>query len=109
VLGATMIEFTEHKKGYFYLTRDTKKPNSISECIIVNESTGKLVTLDLYSGDQSHETSRALMKPGTYEIFETEAGLSIDGSGLMLKSAPRAAKAKLTVHLSGEFKPSKKH
>jgi hypothetical protein len=109
VLGEMQVFFSEHKKGYLYVTRDTKKADSVSEFILVNAETDKLVTLDVYAGDQSHDTSRALLKPGKYEIIETEAGLSIGGSGILLRSAPREAKAKATVHLSGEFKPSKKH
>lgn len=108
-LGGIQVVFTEHKKGYFYVTRDTKKPDSVTEYVLINVATDKLLALDVYSGDQSHETGRTLLKPGQYELVETQAGLSIGGSGIVLKSAPLVAKAKLTVHLQGEFKPSKRH
>jgi len=107
VLGLTQVAFTEHRKGWFYLTRDTKKPNSVVEFILVNLTTGKLVQLDLFEGTQSHATSRALLKPGKYEILQTEAGISAGESGIFLKSGARAVRAKLTVKLHGEFKPSK--
>lgn len=108
VAGVTQVTFSEHKKGWFTLTRDTKKPNSVSEVALVNLKTQKLVSFDVFMGSQSHETSRALLKPGKYEITQTEAGITAGQGGIFLKSgAPRAAKAKLSIHISGEFKPVK--
>jgi type 1 fimbria pilin len=109
VAAVTQVTFTEHKKGWLTITRDTRKPNSVVELVLVNLKTQKLVTFDIFSGSQSHETSRALLKPGKYELVQTEAGISAGQNGIFLKSgvAPRAARAKLTIHLSGEFKPVK--
>jgi type 1 fimbria pilin len=108
VAGVTQVTFTEHKKGWFTLTRDTKKPNSVAEVALVNIKTQKLVSFDVFVGSQSHQTSRALLKPGKYELTQTEAGISAGDQGLFLKSgAPLAAKAKLSIHISGEFKPVK--
>jgi hypothetical protein len=109
VAGVTQVTFTEHKVGRFTLTRDTKKPNSVSEVALVNVKTRKIVSFDIFIGSQSHETSRALLKPGTYELIQTEAGITAGQSGILSKSgAPRTAKAALTIHLSGEFKPVKR-
>jgi hypothetical protein len=100
------VEFTEHHKGWLYLTRDTKKPNSFDEFILVNETTGSAVALDVFQGTKSHVTSRALLKKGTYVIEETAAGLAIGSAGI-LKSASLTKKAAQTVHLKGQFKPVK--
>ncbi len=108
VAGVTQVTFTEHKKGWFTLTRDTKKPNSISEVALINVKTQKIVSFDIFVGSQSHGTSRALLKPGKYELVQTEAGITAGENGIFLKAgAPRTAKAKLTIHISGEFKPVK--
>jgi hypothetical protein len=105
--GAFTIEFTEHHKGFLYLTRDTKKPGSVSEFVLVNENTGKLVTLDLYSGGKSHSTSRALLKPGKYVVEIAEAGITTGTAGILLKSGqPVSRKIARTIHLSGVFKRS---
>ncbi len=105
IAGAFIIEFTEHHKGYFYLTRDTKKPGSIAEIVLVNLNTEKLETLDIYSGGKSHQTSRALLKPGHYAVEIAQAGISTDTSGIILKSGrPVSAKVARTIHLQGEFK-----
>jgi hypothetical protein len=105
----TVVDFSEHHKGYLYLTRDTKKPNSFSTYFLINVDTDKLVTVSFFEGGQSHSTSRALLKPGRYELAETELGVSIGEGGILAKSSGRDSKAKLTVNLTGEFKPSKKH
>jgi len=106
VAGVTQVAFTEHKKGWFTLTRDTKKPNSVVQVILVNLQTQKVVSFSVFEGSQSHETSRALLKPGQYELAQTEAGITAGDNGIFLKSgAPRTAKAQLSIHLSGEFKP----
>jgi hypothetical protein len=108
VAGATQVTFTEHRKGWFTLTRDTRKPNSVSEVALVNLKTQKIVSFDIFIGSQSHETSRALLKPGKYELIQTEGGITAGENGLFLKSgAPRTARATLTIHISGEFKPVK--
>lgn len=108
VAGVTQVAFTEHKKGWFTLTRDTKKPNSVVQVILVNLQTQKVVSFSVFEGSQSHETSRALLKPGQYELAQTEAGITAGDNGIFLKSgAPRTAKAQLSIHLSGEFKPVK--
>jgi len=108
VAAVTQVTFTEHKKGWFTLTRDTKKPNSVAEVALVNLKTQKVVSFDVFIGSQSHQTSRALLKPGKYELIQTEAGIQAGDGGLFLKSgAPLTAKATLTIHISGEFKPVK--
>jgi hypothetical protein len=103
VVAETSIVFTEHHKGYFYFTRDTKKPNSVSEFILVNLKTNKLVTLDFYEGSKSHQTSRALLKPGKYAVELAEAGIVGGQLGLAAKSQ-LSAKVARTIHLQGEFK-----
>lgn len=109
VSGVTQTIFTEHKKGWLYITHETHKANSAIAVIVINVKTGKLVTLDFFQGTKSQSTSRALLKPGKYALAETQAGISVGGIGLLLaKGAPRAAKAKLTISVSGEFKPIKK-
>lgn len=107
--GETAVQFSEHKSGYFYFTRDTKKPNSFSEYFLINTDTGKLVSLDFFEGGRSHETSRARLKPGNYAIENNQLGVSVGEGGLLARSAPRETKVKLTVSLTGEFKPSKSH
>jgi hypothetical protein len=103
--GVFAIKFTEHHKGYFTLTRDTKKAGSVSELFLVNVHTEKLVTLDIYAGTKSHQTSRALLKPGTYLVEIAQAGLSTGTEGIVLKSGrPVTAKVARTVHLQGQFK-----
>lgn len=105
--GVFIMEFTEHHKGYLYLTRDTKKHGSLSEFVLVNEKTDKLVTLDFFAGDKSHATSRTLLKPGRYSVEFAVVGISTGTEGLILRSgAPVSAKIARTVHLSGEFKRS---
>jgi hypothetical protein len=105
--GAFNLLFTEHHKGHIFLTRDTKKPGSLSEFVLINAKSGKIVTLDLYTGTKSHETSRALLKPGKYVVEFAQAGISTGTEGLMLKSGqPVSAKIARTLHLSGVFKRS---
>jgi hypothetical protein len=105
VLGEMAIVFTEHHKGYFYLTRTTKKPGSIAEFVLVNTKNNKLVTLDIFSGSKSHETSRALLKPGKYAVELAVAGITTGTGGIILKSGtPVSAKVARTIHLQGEFK-----
>jgi hypothetical protein len=105
VAGAFILEFTEHHKGYLYVTRDTRKEGSIAEFVLINLKNGKLVTLDIYTGGKSHEVSRALLKPGKYAVEIAEAGLTTGTSGIILKSgAPVSAKIARSIHLSGEFK-----
>lgn len=105
--GAFNLQFTEHHKGHLFLTRDTKKPGSVSEFVLFNATSGKLVTLDLYSGTKSHSTSRALLKPGTYVVEFAQAGISTGTEGIILKSGqPVSRKVARTIHLSGVFKRS---
>ena len=98
------LAFTEHHKGYFSLTRTTKKPGSLSAFVLVNLKNGKVVTLDVFEGSKSHQTSRALLKPGKYGVELSEIGISAGGGGILLKS-PEALSAKVarTIHLQGEF------
>jgi hypothetical protein len=105
VLGEMAIVFTEHKKGVFTLTRDTRKPGSIVLFELVNATTGKAVTLDLFAGTTSHAVSHAVLKPGTYAIQPAEIGLTAGGNGIGFKSAPRTTKTALTLHLQGTFTP----
>jgi hypothetical protein len=105
--AAFALQFTEHHKGHIFLTRDTKKPGSVSEFVLFNATSGKLVTLDLYAGTKSHATSRALLKPGTYIVEFAQAGISTGTAGLILKSGqPVSRKIARTIHLSGVFKRS---
>ena len=106
VANLPQLVFTEHKKGWLYLTRSTKKPNSFTEFILVNEATMSAVSLDVFQGAASHVTSRALLKPGTYLIEQTLAGIAIGSAGL-LKSATLTKTVAQTVHLQGQFKPVK--
>ncbi len=106
--AAMQVTFTEHKKGYLSLTRDTTKPNSLVTFILVNTKTGKPVSFSLFEGAASHETSRALLKPGTYVIAQSQAGISVGGTGLLFKSASRVTKPSFNIHLKGTFKPLKK-
>jgi hypothetical protein len=101
------LAFTEHKKGWIYLTRDTLKPNSFSELILVSEKTNSAIALDIFAGSASHVTSRALLKPGAYELEETECGLEIGGAGILGKAQVLSQKAAQTIHLQGQFKPVK--
>ena len=105
VFGEMAMAFTEHHKGYFYLTRSTKKPGSLSAFVLINLKNGKVVTLDVFEGSRSHQTSRALLKPGHYGVQLSEIGISAGGGGILLKS-PEALSAKVarTIHLQGEFK-----
>jgi hypothetical protein len=107
VFGATQVAFTEHKKGWLYLTRDTKKPNSFVEFILINTRTGQAVALDFFQGSRSHVTTRARLKPGTYEVSQNEAGLAIGAGGILMKSQALSARAAQTVHLTAQFKPNK--
>jgi hypothetical protein len=84
--AAFQIAFTEHHKGRLFLTRDTLKRHSISEFLLLDADTGKLVTLDLFAGDQSHATSRAELKPGRYIVQFALAGVSTGTQGFELKS-----------------------
>ncbi|HEX3223606.1 MAG TPA: hypothetical protein VHR35_13640 [Nocardioides sp.] len=107
VFGESIMQFTETKKGYFYLTRDTGKPNSVSIFALVNLKNGNLKTLDFYEGDKSHATSRVLLKPGKYGIELMQVGFALsDSGGIILKSgAPLKRAVSLTTTLHGEFKP----
>jgi hypothetical protein len=108
VLGIAAITFTEHHKGWFYLTRDTGKPNSAAIFALINAKTGNLKTLDFFEGDKSHSTSRALLRPGKYSIVEMAAGLALSESGGILKSGRTPDRAvSLTTTLQGEFKRKK--
>jgi hypothetical protein len=100
------LAFTEHKKGWLYLTRDTKQANSFTELILVNTKTDEAVSLDVYQGTKSHVTSRALLKRGSYVIEESEGGLAIGSTGI-LKTAALTKTAAQTVHIQGKFKPTK--
>jgi hypothetical protein len=100
------LQFTEHKKGTLTITRDTKKPNSFTELILVNETSGNAVVLDVFQGTKSHVVSTATLKPATYDIEESEIGLAIGNTGIF-KSSALSSRATQTVHLSGQFKPAK--
>jgi hypothetical protein len=109
-IGETAVNFTEHKKGWLTLTRDTKKPNSFVEFIIVNAKNGQPVTLEIYQGDKSHSVSRALLKPGHYAIAQGIAGITAGGGGIFAKaqSQSRSARVAQTIHIRAEFAPLKK-
>jgi hypothetical protein len=99
-LGQALVSFTEHKAGWFYLTRDTAK-NSISTFVVANNDLGELVTLDFWEGDESHATSRAFLAPGSYQIAETQVGLAVGNGGIFAKSAGadrRSAKVSAALH-----------
>ena len=103
--GAFILQFTEHHKGFFYLTRDTQKTGSVAELVLINLKNGKLVTLDIYAGGKSHSVSRALLKPGKYAVQIAQAGITTGTAGIILKSGqPVSAKVARTIHLQGEFK-----
>jgi hypothetical protein len=107
VFGATIIAFTEHKKGVLTLTRDTRKPGSILVFQVVDLTSGKAVTVDLFQGPKSHSVSRAVLKPGQYAIEPAQAGITAGGNGSIFKSAPRTTQTALTIHLQGTFTPNK--
>jgi hypothetical protein len=105
---AQPVTFTEHKKGWLYLTRSTKKPNSITELVVENAKTMKIVSVEVYEGSgHTHSTVRALLKPGKY-IMVAAAGAFGGGTGI-LKSASRVSKTKASMTVHAEFKPIKKH
>lgn len=106
VIGEAAVMFTEHKKGWFYFTRTTKQPNTLVEFVLINTKTDQVVSLDVFEGSHSKVTSRAELKPGTYEIEQNEAGITAGSTGV-LKSQPRSTKAKQTITLTGQFKPIK--
>jgi len=110
VMGGLIEEtlFTEHKKGWFYLTRDTKSPNSESDFTLYNETKGHEVFFDMYAGGASHATSRALLKPGSYAVVDTIAAVTAGGIQLEAKTAQRSTRVTQTVELNGQFKPLKK-
>ena len=104
VLGQMQMSFTEHHKGWFYLTRDTKKPGSVVEFALVNLKNGKLVTLDFFAGTKSHATSRAFLKPGKYGVELGIEGIQGGASGIALKTGqPRSSKIAKTLTVHGEF------
>jgi hypothetical protein len=108
VVGQALVKFTEHKKGYFYFTRDTSKPHSVVVFVLENLKTQKVVALDAFSGTQSHATSRAFLKPGTYAIIQMQAGLTVSDSGVVLKSPSSTRQSvNLSMSLHGEFKPKR--
>jgi hypothetical protein len=108
LLAETQAVFTEHKKGWFYLTHDVKKPNSVIQLEMINVNTDKLVTLDFYAGDQSQLTTRTKLKPGRYAIL-AEAGMTVGASGVILAKGTSAQKTKMSTTIVGTFKPAKKH
>jgi hypothetical protein len=106
VIGATQVVFTEHKKGWFYLSHDSKKPNSALTAVIFNADTGKVVTVSFFEGTASHETTRALLKPGRYVLIETQAGLAINSGGILAaKGGPSSRTVHHSMSIRGEFKP----
>jgi hypothetical protein len=108
--GVEEALFTESKKGYLYVTRDTKKNNSLAIYVIIDMKTDVPVAEEIFEGGQSHSTSRALLKPGRYALEETETAITAGGGELALKAGtPRTSKVTQTVHLSGEFKPLTHH
>jgi hypothetical protein len=107
VFGAMIIQFTEHKKGVLSLTRDTRKPGSLAALGLVNLTTGKVVTADIFEGPKSHSESSVVLKPGKYAVELAEAGIMAGASGGILKSAPRTTQTALTIHLQGAFTPNK--
>jgi hypothetical protein len=107
VLGESVVQFTEHKKGWFYLTRDTSTPNTASIFALVNLKNGQLKTLDFYEGDKSHATSRAWLKPGQYGIEEMQVGFVLSETGGPFRSGTPLKRAlSLTTTLHGAFKPT---
>jgi hypothetical protein len=107
--GITQTVFTEHKKGWLYITRETHKPNSATIAFVLDMKKEKLLTLDYFQGGKSHATSRVLLKPGKYALYQAQVGLTTGTTGIFTaKGSPLAAKVKLTTTLSGEFKPIKK-
>jgi hypothetical protein len=108
VLGFATMDFTEHHKGWFYLTRDTQEPNAAAIFVLVNAKTGHLKTLDLFEGgDQSHATSRVFLRPGKYSISQMAAGVALSDSGLAKSGLTPDRAASLTTTLQGEFKRKK--
>ena len=105
--GVAQLVFSEHRKGWFTITRDTTKPNSVVQFVLVNVKNGKLVTFSIFAGSRSHETSRALLKPGRYALAQLQAGVTSSQSGIFLKSPDRAATTALSIHVKGEFTPKR--
>jgi hypothetical protein len=104
VLAETQTVFTEHKKGWFYLTHDVRKPNSVIEVELVNVDNGKIVSLHVYLGDHSHATSRAKLKPGRYGVLAV-AGVTVGNNiGIGLAKPSLRSKANLTTTITGKFK-----
>jgi hypothetical protein len=107
---AQPVLFTEHKAGWFTLTRDTgKQHQAITEFELVNVDTNKVIQLDVFQGTLSHQVSRVKLKPGDYGFL---AAAVIDQGnfniGIGLKSQQRVVRAKPTVTLHADFKRLKK-
>jgi len=108
VVGETLTLFTERKKGWFYLTHDVGKKNSVIEVELVDLDREKVVALDIFAGTHSQATSRAKLKPGHYEVLAI-VGVTVGNDiGIGLSKASLAEKVKLTTTVSGEFKPIRK-
>ncbi len=100
--GFAQALFTEHKAGWFYLTRDTAR-SAASIFLMINDVTGEAVVLDLYEGDNSSSTSRTFLKPGTYLVEELFGGVQSGGGGILAKQARASLTSKLTAtfHAAG--------
>ena len=107
VAGQSQTMFTEHKKGWFYITHDVKVPHAVIEAELINLDTDKIVTLDIYLGEHSHQTSRAKLKPGRYGLIVVTGVTVGNNIGIGLAKPSLRAKAKLTTTVSGHFKPLK--
>jgi hypothetical protein len=106
-VGSAEIRFSEHRSGWLTLTRDTKKPHSLVEFLLLNRDTSESVAVDFHVGSKSHATARVRLKPGRYVL---EAGIEgfEAGASIFTKSAqPRSTKVAKTIAVHAEFKPKK--
>jgi hypothetical protein len=92
VEAAAVLQFTEHKAGWFYLKRVTPAMQGLAISILQNAGTGQAVQLDVFQGGKSQTVSRGFSKAGTFES-QLVVGLTAGNVPIILRSAPRSTVA----------------
>lgn len=100
-----LAKFTEHKKGTLTLTYNASQAGALVEFVVVNQVNGAAVVVAADVGTHMKGSATATLKPGKYEIGETEVGI-IAGS-IFAKRAQPIQKTKLNVGAQLTFQPAK--
>lgn len=100
VAGVSIVQFTESKAGWLYLTRHTVPKAGLGVALVSNVATDNAVVLDLYQGNASDAVSRGFVKPGTYSSTMLVGLTAGNVPPIFLKAAQQSSMA-LVYHKAG--------